>query len=148
MEKERSLGISIISRIEVIIGTIGLFYFLFCTILEWLAELKSPHVGNEDYVGFTFDLFLSIVSAMILIGGKYIYRLKPAGRILNLILAYGLVVLYIIFFFVTVHSTGFLPYFRDSLFNRSFIIIFVFPFFWAAFLIYYFNHEQVKDQFR
>lgn len=148
MEKEGSLGIVIISKIEVIIGTIGLFYFALCTILEWFAELKRVHVGNEDYVGFTFDLFLSIMSATILIAGKSIYHLKPVGRILNLILAYGLVALYIIFFFVTLHSTGFLPYFRDSFFNCSFIIIFVFPFFWALFLIYFFNHQQVKEQFR
>ncbi|MBU4303281.1 MAG: hypothetical protein KKC39_03275 [Candidatus Omnitrophica bacterium] len=113
MEKVRSLGIAIISRFEVIVGTIGLFISIPFIIFEWLDELNRVHVGNEDYVGFGVVLILGIVSGMILIAGKFTYRLNPIGRILNLILAYGLVILYILFFSITVRSTGFYPYFKD-----------------------------------
>ncbi len=148
MEKVGSPGIAIITRIEVIIGTIGLFISIPFSIFEWLGELNRVHVGNEDYVGFSVVLILGIVSAMTLIAGKFIYRLNPIGRLLNLILAYGLVILCILLFFITVHLTGFYPYFKNALFDRSFIIIFVIPFLWSLFLIYFFNCQQVKEQFK
>jgi hypothetical protein len=148
VEKAVSPGIAIISRIEVIIGTIGLFIFVPLSIFEWLGELNRVHVGNEDYVGFGVNLILGIVSGMTFIAGKFIYRLNPLGRILNLILAYGLVILYILLFFITVRLIGFYPYFKNALFDSSFIIIFVISFLWLLFLIYFFNCQQVKEQFR
>ncbi len=148
MYKERSIGIAIISRTEVIIGTIGLFISIPLTLFEFLGELERSHVGNEDYVGFTFDLVMGIVSGLTLIAGKYIYHLNPIGRILNLILAYGLVILYILLFFITDHIADFLPFFRDAFFDRSSLIFFVIPFLWSLFLIYFFTSLQVKEQFK
>lgn len=147
-EKEKPFGILIISWIERAVGMAGILIFGVCTIIEFFAELKSPHVGNEDYVGFIFDLILTIITGLILIAGRLLINLNPIGRILNLILAYGLITLFIILFLITGFRADFYQYYKDAFLNISFIVFFIIPFVWAILLVYYFNRPDVKGQFK
>ncbi|MFH1641000.1 MAG: hypothetical protein ABIA66_03435 [Candidatus Omnitrophota bacterium] len=150
MEKQRPFGILIISRIQIIIGAIGIFVFTPLTVLELIGELGREHIGNEDYVGFTFDLILLIGSILDLTAGKLTYRLKPIGRILNLILAYARVLLYAALFLITGHlaGVGFWKYYRDFFHYPSLIVFYAIPFLWSLLVFCYFNLEKVKEQFK
>lgn len=145
MDKERSLGVIIISKIEIVIGTIGFLLFTPFTIMELLNELYGPQGQSERYVGFTVDLILAITCGITLIAGKLTYQLKKAGRIFNLtlsvyVIGFYLLILYVIIKFKLISIANLLLYYKYPILYIPFIL--------SLFLIYFFNHPKVKEQFK
>lgn len=145
MNKERSLGVTIISRIEIVIGTIGLLLFTPLTIMELLNELYVYQGQSERYVGFTVDLILAITCGITLIVGKLTYQLKPLGRILHFFISLFIIICYILFLYLIKFDIKIIL--SDLLSDPRFIVLYI-PFILSLFLIYYFSHSKVKEQFR
>lgn len=149
MSKQRSLGVTIISKIEMIIGGIALSYSLLLIIWDVLRSLFVNY-GTYDRLaergfGILLGLLYGIPAAIIYVTGKLTYRLKPAGRKLHLIISFGTLILVILSVISPSYSLiGFLRYWLISFsFIGSSIFITIFVFF-----VYFFTHPRVKEQFK
>lgn len=135
MEKSRSLGVTIISKIEIVIGTIGIFCFIPLGIGELLNELYGSHGTSERYVGFGVDVILGVICSIILITGKLTYKLRPAGRVLHLFFSVLFIILYFLLFYVLRCKLEYI---------LNFWVLPISP----LFFIFFFTRPKVKEQFK
>ncbi len=141
MDKKPSPIVNFVSRAEIAVGVIGLLFYL-----SFLAICKSNIITAAiTYVVINLGVHLLLVLAILaLTAGIFTLKLKPAGRILNLVLAAT-----VILHSMLLSSAKILAFFYSP--NQSFLIIIGFhlaSIIAALCLIYIFLHPEVKQQFR
>jgi len=141
MEKKRSIGISIISRFEMVVGALGSIFFLLSGIFV-SVDPSCIADGIPIIIGWLPPFLL------ILVTGELTFRLKPLGRVLHLLIIFGGIILSTICYFGTMELFGILflvnPF---DLFHNNTIL-------WASgnlillFLLYFFSKKSVIEQFK
>ncbi|MDD5432830.1 MAG: hypothetical protein PHO70_07625 [Candidatus Omnitrophica bacterium] len=134
MEKKRSFGITIISRLEMVFGLLGLFIVFPC-LLIFLFGSESD--GRVDALAIA--LTWGIPSFTLLIMSELTFRLKPAGRIMHLVIPIILIILFSLQFSGSIYSL-LLPDFDKLPFVVAICLL--------LFLIYFFTRPKVKEQFK
>ncbi|HEA47332.1 MAG TPA: DUF4339 domain-containing protein [bacterium] len=143
MKKRRSVGITILSVTEMILGALGTASGIPLSIGGFLAE----DVGG--LVPFMIGSMLLIICGPLLIAGIPTFRLKPAGRILNLVLCFllilGLCVGFIRECVESINRGYQVPVLEWVLFFSLLIfIIIAIP----GLLIFYLTRPAIKEQFK
>lgn len=132
-DNKRSLGITIISRFEMVVGILAL---LFVVPFLWIFCFGSESDGRME--GLAIALTWGVPAATLLIMGEFTFRLKPAGRIMHLVIPTILIIS------LALHSRS-IYFFSSSDFEKiAFIIATCLMFL----LIYLFTRPKVKEQFK
>ncbi|MCX5712439.1 MAG: hypothetical protein NTY47_05145 [Candidatus Omnitrophica bacterium] len=86
MGNKRSLGIMIFGILETIIGALGTYVFVICTVTAVSGFLSPSNVYAGEAVGFgMIGMLLSLSCPIFLLAGIGVLRLKPWGRKASLI---------------------------------------------------------------
>lgn len=128
MDKKRSIELTIISRIEMVLGSLG--------VLFGLIFLISGVLTNEPEA-ILYGIIFCVPASLILITGELTFRLHLLGRIFHLILSYLIIFLVIwniiqdtlIFSIVRLHITW--------------LVILIL----SILVILFFNSAYIKKQF-
>jgi hypothetical protein len=145
MEKEKSLGIVIISWIEMMVG--GFLVSITAIVLSYnflTYIVKKP----DNYIDFLVESILAgilyiIVFGLTFLAGMLTSNLKPAGRTLNLFLSSCCILIYVIW---ALHS-DLIKYFFEGLFTLPWLISYA-PIILSVCFIIFFNDSKVKEQFK
>jgi hypothetical protein len=123
MEKKRSVGVTVISVIEVLLG------------LKWGWSSFTAFLSQTS-ISFIHILLL-IISALPIVLGILTFQLKPIGRKLNLIFS-PLIAFLLFLSFVSLFIFNPLWEFLSGIYT---LLI-------TTFLIYFFTRPKVKEQFK
>ncbi|MDD2688565.1 MAG: hypothetical protein PHT41_00205 [Candidatus Omnitrophica bacterium] len=87
MDKKRSIALTIISRIEMVFGSLGVLLGLILLIMGLL---------KNEAEGILYGICWGGPALVMLITGELTFRLHPLGRIFHLILSYLIILLVIL----------------------------------------------------
>ena len=134
MDNKRSIGITIISGLEIVVGALGI---IFAIPFLSLFIFKSEPVERAD--GLAIAISLGIPALVMFAMGELTFHLKPAGRILHLIIPIIVIILFS-FQFMKVFYSLLMPD-LSMVIVLLLIALFLFP-------IYYLPRPKVKEQFK
>lgn len=147
LDNKGSLGVIIISWLEIIVGALMLLVSGSITILNILS---SPSGKLDDYTKISHDngtlagIMFVAVSCFILSTGILTSKLKSAGRMLNFLLSGCCIFFYILWFLLSPTSIQDL---REYILTSNGLVIFG-PLYLSIFSIWFFNLPEVKEQFK
>ncbi|MFH1640998.1 MAG: hypothetical protein ABIA66_03425 [Candidatus Omnitrophota bacterium] len=148
MDKQKSAGVAVISSIEVVIGAIGLFLSVVATGLNLLL-FEPPEGGYSReawWNGILAGIIAGVIFGIIFVTGRLTAKLRPLGRVLNLLIFVFVILAYLIFFYLS--RFDFKENLRIFSYSLGFSCIFFTPLILSIVFIYFFNHPNVKEQFR
>jgi len=123
MDKKRSIELTIISRIEMVLGLLGALFGLLYFVMGWLQNVP---------LGIGIGILCGVPCLFVLITGELTFRLHPLGRIFHLILSYLIIILVI------------LNLIQGSIkLSTTWLIILIL----SILLILFFNSAYIKKQF-
>ncbi|MDD5130761.1 MAG: hypothetical protein PHS66_06940 [Candidatus Omnitrophica bacterium] len=148
--KEKSLGIVVISWIEMIVGSLIAFIAVLILSYDYLTYIVKKS-NNHNYSLDEYKLiviFCIIVFSLTFLAGMLTNKLNPIGRILNIFLSVCCIIFYIcefllckglilIEYFFKPFSLGFFPW----------LITYV-PIVLSTCFIIFFTNPNVKEQFK
>jgi len=157
MENKRLIGVIVISWIEILIGLLGLIFFvislnqLFLTMNYMNSTRPGAGEAAMGLLGIIPFFYFSVISSLFLFAGIGIGSLKPWGRKMNLIgipvftlLLTGL--LFICKLFRVESNSLFLLFIMLG--SVSLMIIIPIMFVFMLPIIIYLNRPKVKEQFK
>lgn len=148
MEKERSLGIIVISWFEMIIGIFITSIAALLLVIDFLMYTVGSYRNyTYEFNEYKIAAFIfMIVFSLVFLAGKLTNKLNSIGRILNI---------YLSIFFILVYSYA---YYRSGdsikyLFNPFAIglfgwLIYDVPMVLSVCFLIFFNNPRVKEQFK
>jgi lysylphosphatidylglycerol synthetase-like protein (DUF2156 family) len=148
MKQDRSLGVSIISGFEMVVG--GLMTLLIGVITVFHI-LSAPPASASDYVRGLYsneiaaDIILIAVSGLTLLAGILTFVLHQAGRILNLFLSSCWFLIYITWFIFS--PTSIAKAFFSVPFSFGWLFTFTPLLLSVIFIVFFFN-PNVEKQFK
>ena len=95
IKKKRSIGVTIISRFEIVYGSLILILGLFCIVKAFIVT-PSPQYPSYQGLWLIPGLMYLFYGSIVLMVGGFTFKLKPLGRVLNLVFFSILLIIQII----------------------------------------------------